>query len=257
MNGYDWPEVAESWDSDWPETYDWGGDSAEFLPSPSLALAKGLISRARSGRRVPSVVSRPGGRPPAATGPVPPVLRDELQKVYETMKRLEQKQDEQTKQVALLSARSSGLQTGDVFRQALTTAALNATPAIASKDFGTAVAQLVPLAQSWRGLGPSFSAKPVSTIGFPAVTALLLFLLRKPEPPIIAADSSVHPAKVTIRHPGLGVTLRYTTTGNDPTKSDPEYTGTFATAKKGEIVKVRAFTPLVGVGSDVVQQVYS
>jgi hypothetical protein len=247
MNGYDWPDTES--DLDWP---DWA--DAEFLPSPSLSLAKGLINRARAGRRPPSVVSRPGGRPPAA-GPVPPVLRDELSKVYETMKRLEQKQDEQTRQLALLQVRSTGQQTGEVFRQALTTGVLNALPALNQRDVATGLAQFVPAFQAWQGFSPSLANKPFSTFAFPLGTALALFLLRRPPAPHVTADrytgvAAATPATVTL-YPSLGSTIYWALAPNAPVKGgagSTEYAGPFQVSAAGSL-RVKAFTPL-GVQSD-------
>jgi len=255
MNGFDWPDTESDLDSS-----DWG--DAELFLSPSHALARGLINRARSGRRPPSVVSRPGGRPPAASGPVPPVLRDELQKVYETMRRLEQKQDEQTRQLALLQVRSSGQQTGEVFRQALTTGVLNALPALNQRDLATGMAQFVPALQAWQGLGPSVSSKPFSTFAFPLGTALALFFLRKPPKPTVTANrytgvAAANPARVTL-YPSLGLKLYWTTGAGAPAKGaagTTAYVGPFDIPGPG-VLRVKAETPF-GVESDHTEVVFT
>jgi hypothetical protein len=255
MNGYDWPDTES--DFDLP---DWG--DAELFPSPSLALARGLINRARSGRRPPSVVSRPGGRPPTTTAPVPPVLRDELQKVYETMKRLEQKQDEQTRQLALLQVRTSGQQTGEVFRQALTSGVLNALPALNQRDLVTGIAQFVPALQAWQGLGPSVSSKPFSTFAFPLGTAVALFLLRRPPKPTVTANrytgvTAASPATVTL-YPSLGLALYWTTGAGAPVKGaagTTEYAGPFQITAPA-VLRVKAQT-LFGIESDHTEVVFT
>src|SRR6185503_8203262 len=112
MDGMDW--IDDSWEDSL--------DDSEFLPSPGLALAQRLArGRRRPGTR--PVVPTGGARP---TTPMPPQMRGELSRIYEVMKRLEEKQDDQTKQLALLQQRSSGLQSADLFRQSLSAAAANA-----------------------------------------------------------------------------------------------------------------------------------
>ncbi|MFN2397744.1 MAG: chitobiase/beta-hexosaminidase C-terminal domain-containing protein [Gemmatimonadaceae bacterium] len=245
MDGIDWVEPGESWE-EWPENYDPGGDAEFFFPSPGLSVAQRLLSRNRR-RPTRPVVPPPSAR--ATPAPIPAPFRAELTKIYDVMKRLEQKQDEQTKQLAFFQQRSSGLQTGDLFRQSLTSAVINAAPSIASKDYLLAAAQLLPAAQSWRGAAPSIATKPVSTIAFPAVAALAIYLAKKPMEPTIITSTDTLPSggevRVTMTSSTEGGEIYFTTDGSDPTKKSSKYSAPFPQKKKGTI-KARAFVFLRG-----------
>jgi hypothetical protein len=224
MDGMDW--VDESWES---------FDDSEFLPSPGLALAQRLVRGTRRGPTGRRVVPAGGARP---TTPMAPQMRGELDRVYETMKRLEEKQDEQTKQLALLQSRSAGLQSADLFRQALSAAVANAATPIANGDWAAALAQVAPLVQNAQGAAASFSAKPVSTVAFPAAAAVAHAFRRRRRPDIIVTN----PTKAALGAPGAqvlvsivspdGGKIRYERTpgggdGKAVTSDSPEYTGQF------------------------------
>lgn len=177
-------------DSEWMDSWEESDDS-DF--SPSRALAKRLAR----GRR------RPGQKSVVPAGGAP---RTELSRIYETMKRLEEKQEEQTRALASIQSRSAGEQTGDLFRYSLSAAALLATPAALSGDVVSALSQTIPLVQNWRGIAPSFSAKPISTIAFPLIAAGV-FAARKPRAPTLVANTlstGAGAVRVTIVTPDSG-----------------------------------------------------
>ena len=156
------------------EDIDWMDDLDEFddtdAKSPSIALARRL-ARGRRKKVVPQ-----GARPGAG---VPPQMRGELARVYETMKRLEEKQEDQTKQLAMLQSRSAGLQSADLFGQSLSSAIANAAGPAADGDWWAVAAQAAPLLQNAQGAAASLKAKPISTLVFPA-GALGLHAARRP-----------------------------------------------------------------------------
>src|SRR5688500_19817969 len=147
-------------DLDWMEDLD-SLDDSEFFPSPSAAVASRIARGLRRGSTRKVV---PSARPGAA---VSPPVRNELAKVYELMKRLEAKQEEQTKQLAALQSRSAGLQSADLFGLSLSTAIANASGPVASNDWVAAAAQAAPLLQDAQGAAASCKAKPLSTLAFP------------------------------------------------------------------------------------------
>jgi hypothetical protein len=182
-------------DTDWMESWE---DVDDSDASPSKMLAKRLARRRRQGGGRKSVV--PAGGPQAASP------RGEMSRIYETMKRLEEKQEEQTRALAAIQSRSSGEQTGDLFRYSLSAAALQATPAAMSGDVVGALSQTLPLVQNWRGIAPSFAAKPISTVAFPIIAAGV-FAIRKPRTPTLIANTlstAAGPVRVTVVSPENG-----------------------------------------------------
>jgi hypothetical protein len=163
-------------DIEWTDSWD---DVDDSDASPSRALAKRLARRRRAGQHK-SVVPAAGA---AGAGP-----RSELSRIYETMKRLEEKQEEQTRALAAIQSRSSGEQTGDLFRYSLSAAAVQATSAGMYGDPVAALAQAIPVAQNYRGIGPSFAAKPISTLAFPLL-AVSAFVARKPKQPVVVTPT--------------------------------------------------------------------
>lgn len=160
-------------DMEWVDDLD-ALDDSEFFPSPSAAIASRIargLRRGSSRKVVPS-----GARPGLA---VSPPVRSELAKVYETMKRLEAKQEETTKALAALQSRSAGLQSADLFGLSLSNAIANSAGPVANNDWWAAAAQAAPLLQNAQGAAASFKAKPFSTLAFP-IGALGLHLARKP-----------------------------------------------------------------------------
>jgi hypothetical protein len=164
-------------DYEWTESWD---DVDDADASPSRTLARRLALRRRQAAARKSVV--PAGGPQGASP------RGELSRIYETMKRLEEKQDEQTRALAAIQSRASGEQTGDLFRYSLSAAALQATSAAMSGDPVAALTQVIPVAQNYRGIAPSFAVRPISTIAFPLI-AVGAFAARKPRPPMVVAPN--------------------------------------------------------------------
>jgi len=233
-------------DIDWMEDLDALDDSEFFSPSRSAAsrIARGL-RRGSSRKVVPS-----GARPGTA---VSPPMRNELAKVYETMKRLESKQEEQTKQLAMLQSRSAGLQSADLFGLSLSNAIANAAGPVANKDWLSALAQAAPLLQNAQGAAASFKAKPFSTIAFP-LGALAAHAGRKPRDVQfvvndtrrnkVAAGNVPVDVEVLLISPDGGV-IRFEVANavTNVTRSSREYTGPISIASNAanNVITAKAF----------------
>lgn len=233
-------------DMDWVEDLD-GLDDSEFFPSPSAAIASRIARGLRRGssRKVVPTGARPGLA-------VSPPVRNELAKVYETMKRLEAKQEETTKALATLQSRSAGLQSADLFGLSLSNAIANAAGPAANKDWAAVLAQAAPLLQNAQGAAASFKAKPFSTLAFP-IGALGLHAARKPRKvefivndPRRTTGGAAAAVDVTVSliSPDGGV-IRYEvgSTAINVTRSSKEYTGPIPIAAKSanNIVTAKAF----------------
>jgi hypothetical protein len=95
-----------------------------------------------------------------------------------TVKGVEEKLDETTRQLALLQRASVGSQEADLFRQSLTTAALGFVTAFSARnvygDTGkkwVAWAHAIPVIQNFNGFRASIATKPISTFAWPLLAA--------------------------------------------------------------------------------------
>lgn len=238
----------EGWD-DWgdPDAWESIEDPEFLLPSPGLALAQRLVgARSRASRAAGRKIVQAAGGPRPST-PMPAPMRGELAKIYETMKRLEEKHDEQAKLLAALQSRSAGLQSADVFKQALSAATANALVPLANGDLHSAAVHLAPLLQSSQGAMASITAKPISTLAFP-LGALAVYGFRKPKKPEIivtnrtraaaAAGAAAVQISIVSRDPGI---IRYQADNQQVTKNSPEYKGQFDLAANN-IVRARVYS---------------
>lgn len=231
-------------DLDWVEDLDYLDDS-EFFSSPSAAVAGRIARGLRRGssRKVVPIGARPGLA-------VSPPVRSELAKVYETMKRLEAKQEDTTKALAALQSRAVGLQAADLFGLSLSNAIANAAGPAANKDWAAVLAQAAPLLQNAQGAAASFRAKPFSTLAFP-LSALGLHAARKPRKVEFIVNhprrtATTTPADVTVSlFSPDGGTIRYEVGSGvlNVTRSSKEYTGPIpiGAADMNNIVTAKVF----------------
>lgn len=158
MDGIDW--LGDSTE-EWPEGW---GDIAKGVLMPhtaALSLASKVIDRGRPGRKVVSHTQPP---------PIAQNAREvqgQLTGLLKTVKGVEEKLDETTRQLALLQRASVGVQEADLFRHSLTSAVLGAITAYNAKNPWASWAHLVPLAQNVRGASASIATKPIATLAFP------------------------------------------------------------------------------------------
>jgi len=157
-------------------------------------------------------------------------------------------------------------QSGDQFQYALTTAAVNITPAVKKGDWALVIAELLPVLQTvWAakaaGLGASFRARPFSTIAYPVLVVVVLNWFRerlrqKPGTPSIAARlfQGLGKKKVDVTlNSSNGARIFYSTNGSVVTERDTLYLAPFQVGA-GTQVRARAFVD-GGIGSDeAVQQ---
>jgi hypothetical protein len=167
MNGTDWP--GESLD-EWPEAFGFG-DIAKGVLMPHtipLSLGKRIIDSRRGS----------GGKVVQHTQP-PPVAQNarevqgQLTGLLKTVKAVEEKLDDTTRQLAVLQRASTGSQEAALFRQSLATAVLGGLPAEHAFNGFRLAAHLVPLSQNWRGAVASLQANPISTFAFPAIAWII------------------------------------------------------------------------------------
>jgi len=204
MNGIiDWPNDSSE---EWPEGW---GDIAKGVLMPhtgALSLAEKVLDRGRAGR---------GGKVVQHTQP-PPVaqsareVQGQLTGLLRTVKNVEEKLDDNTRQLALLQRASSGNQDVERFQNMLTTSVLAAAPLVEQRNWLGAATHLAPILQSARGATAALSIKPISTFGFP-LAALGVYALREPRPPVIIISSTKKadlPLRVTMISPDGGE-IRY------------------------------------------------
>ena len=154
---------------------DWLGDSSEEWPEGWTDIAKGVLMPHTAAMSLAGKVidrGRPGRKVVTHTQP-PPIAQNarevqgQLTGLLRTVKGVEEKLDETTRQLAILQRASVGSQEADLFRSSLTTAVLGLVTAARAKNGWLAGAHLVPVAQNFRAASTSFAAKPFSTIAWP------------------------------------------------------------------------------------------
>jgi hypothetical protein len=157
---------------------DWIGDSSEEWPEGWTDVAKGVLM---PHTLVGKVLDRGrGGKVVTHTQP-PPIAQNarevqgQLTGLLRTVKGVEEKLDDTTRQLALLQRASVGSQEADLFRQTLTTAVLGMITAYqwGRGSKALAVAHGIPILQSLNGARASFSKHPFSTVLWPLSAAVV------------------------------------------------------------------------------------
>lgn len=228
-------------------------DGIDARRSRHLDLARRLSSR-RPGMSARSVVPRASD-----SSVLPPAVQHELTKLRRALQRLEDRQADDVRRLASVQRTSSTEYSADLFRQALSSAVVNAAPSTLLKDALGALAQFVPVAQHLKGGAASFATRPISTLAVPAV-ALGLYALRQPRTPIIITNkltTSSRVVRVTVISPDGG-DVYYEFGSREVTKSSSRY-GTFIDVPRFHegTLRVRAFLLLRASKTAEVQFTYA
>jgi len=248
MDGIDWIGDSE----EWPEGI---GDFAKnvFLPhTAALSLAEKVLDRGRGGRKVVSHTQPP---------PVAQSARDvqgQFAGLLRTVKGVEEKLDQTTRQLALLQRASSGSQDAERFQQSLSTAVLAVAPLLEQRNYVGAGAHVLPVLQNGKGFGAAVATQPISTFAFPlaAVAAYLARAPRKPEIIVSTVKTKNNAVRVTMISPDGG-DIRYELGGTkEVSKDSTKYSGPFDVAKAFPNEKLRARVYTFLRGSEVAEVLF-
>ena len=195
MDELDWMSGDE-----WPEAFGIR-DIAKGVLMPHTAVlgaANRIVNRGGSGGKVVTHTQPP----PVATNARE--VQGQMTGLLRTVKALEEKVDETTRQLALLNRGSSVNQDAERFQHSLTQAVVSAAPLIEQRNWVGAATHLVPVVQNGKGMSAAVASKPISTFAWP-LAAAGAYLLREPrEPLIIITDAPAGGHRATFVSPDGG-----------------------------------------------------
>ena len=234
MDALDFEEIEEADDLFDEESIYGGDEEAARLPTYGLAARRRFARRRRPPLlREPQRKYLPQVMPPRQAAVTQVQLARTVQNISEDVKKLmaatrtlEGRLDLTTRTLAEFQNVRTGQHSAELLRYALTNSITQATPNIMNNDFGGALVQTAPLIQAAfsetgrAGLATAFSASPVMTVAFPLLAGAAVFLLRKPNPPVIT-QSKGEDVEITAE---VGMTIRATKDDSEPTKTSDEIT---------------------------------